>query len=775
MYRYKKEIGIIITIVMLLLSLIQSSSTVNAQLPPGIPRGDILVASMDEPGRIAEPEWGNIWVPGRVVGAMYVFEPLWYGNITNGKIIPCLAETLPLYEDNHTKMKFRIKSGIYWSDGVEFTADDVVFTIMLQKNVTGMTNTALFRAWVKTAYAEDKYTVVIEFLKPAPKFYEMFVNVVGFGSILIMPKHIFEKVENPLTFPFFPPIGTSPYILKSYDPQGYWFLFERREDWYNTGIGRTFGKPRPKYILRIYHGGDEKEIIAFSKHELDFSEIGFPSIDAALKASPYVRGWWRTFPHSWSEVCSPGAMFNTARFPYNITEVRWALTLAINITEIEITAINCEAALASFFTLLNPYAAYAYKDIILPWLKNFTIDGIKVFDDSIPYKLAEYVKKVLRYELSGDPISVYSYGWYRYAPEAAAQLLIKNGFKKGADGKWYLPDGSPWRLNLIESTHPFRSIIVTGLAEQWRKFGIDVQLEILETPLYTRRMQLGDFDVCGTAGLCAYMPDTWRLWEGALNKLYYKPLGEVAVGLYHRWVNDRVSSLLDEVALLPLNDPEAIKRIAEIAKIVYANAVYLPVFLTTRAIMYDEYAWTNWPTGENMYWGLSYWNPVYILPVTVYIKPTGRAPTSELVSPLIPYTYVTSYATEDIPSFIGADGKIYGPYKKGDAMIIPKEDADRLLAEGKVSLTPPVSPEFEKIVAIISEIMSRIYALEGGINTIQSSINNVNNVISTMNNKIDNLTTAITNMTTLTAGIAILVLISIVVMIIRTRPTERGE
>jgi peptide/nickel transport system substrate-binding protein len=453
-------------------------------------------------------------------------------------------------------------------------------------------------------------------------------------------------------------------------------------------------------------------------------------------------------------------MFNTARSPYNITEVRWALTLAINVTEIEITAIFCEAALASFFTLLNPYAAYAYKDMILPWIKNFTVDGIKVFDDTIPYKIADYVKKVLGYELSADPISVYGYGWYRYAPEDAAKLLMKNGFKRGADGKWYLPDGSPWKLNLIESTHPFRSIIVTALAEQWRKFGIDVQLEIIETPLYTRRMQLGDFDVCGTAGLCAYMPDVWRLWLGGLHKMYYKPLGEVAVGLQHRWVNDKVSELLDKVGMLPLNSPEAIKYIAEIAKIVYANAVYIPVFLTTRAIMYDEYAWTNWPTGEKMYWGLSYWNPVYILPVTVYIQPTGRAPSSEAVLPAPTYTYVTLYAKTSIPEFIGIDGKIYGPYTEGDLMTIPKEDADRLIAENKATLKPLVAPEIKEMLTMISDLISRISSLE-------SSINNISKNVSS---KIDAITTTVTNI-----GIAIIVLviIAMAVMMIRTRPPPK--
>jgi peptide/nickel transport system substrate-binding protein len=81
--------------------------------------------------------------------------------------------------------------------------------------------------WVERAYAETKYTVVVELKSPYPKFHSFSSTWGGITGTYIMPKHIFENVENPVSYKFFPPIGTGPYILRDYDPSGYWFLWER--------------------------------------------------------------------------------------------------------------------------------------------------------------------------------------------------------------------------------------------------------------------------------------------------------------------------------------------------------------------------------------------------------------------------------------------------------------------------------------------------------------------------------------------------------------------
>ncbi len=39
-----------------------------------------------------------------------------------------LAAEKPIYNADFTEMTVKLRRGIYWSDGVEFTADDVVYT-----------------------------------------------------------------------------------------------------------------------------------------------------------------------------------------------------------------------------------------------------------------------------------------------------------------------------------------------------------------------------------------------------------------------------------------------------------------------------------------------------------------------------------------------------------------------------------------------------------------------------------------------------------------------
>ena len=48
-----------------------------------------------------------------------------------------LASEPPIYNDDFTEMTVKLRPGIYWSDGVEFTADDVVFTINTHLDTNG--------------------------------------------------------------------------------------------------------------------------------------------------------------------------------------------------------------------------------------------------------------------------------------------------------------------------------------------------------------------------------------------------------------------------------------------------------------------------------------------------------------------------------------------------------------------------------------------------------------------------------------------------------------
>jgi ABC-type transport system substrate-binding protein len=63
-----------------------------------------------------------------------------------------LAADKPQYNPDFTEMTAKSRSGIFWSDGVEFTADDVISTVMTQIKNPGFAlakQSKLTRAWFK--------------------------------------------------------------------------------------------------------------------------------------------------------------------------------------------------------------------------------------------------------------------------------------------------------------------------------------------------------------------------------------------------------------------------------------------------------------------------------------------------------------------------------------------------------------------------------------------------------------------------------------------------
>ena len=608
------------------------ASEAHPQLPPGILRGDIII--FRGPFRSAVPDDMNILKPANpnlAVSGSPIFEPLWYLNVTAMRLVPMLAAAPPEYSEDFKMMRIKVRPGVYWNDGVEFTAEDIAFTIMLFKNTTGLTYSAYIQRWVEKAYVEDKYTVVIELKEPNPKFHMTFTNVLGLSGLIIVPKHVWEG-KDPLKFTFNPPVGTGPYVLDSYDPEGYWALFRRRDDWERSATGRVLGKPKPKYLLRVHYKPDDpKQVIAISRHELDITELTTELWETAKSANPYILSFWRTFPYAWQNgICDHGPCFNLAKYPYNITDVRWALTLAINITEVNIMALNAMGRIATFRSLSVPYLQVHYESLLLPWIKEFTLsDGYKPFDPTVPQKLAKYVESK-GYELAADPVRIWGPGWWKYDPEEAAKLLKAHGFYKDEAGRWHLPSGELWTLDLvIPAFHPLASRLGFATAEQWRKFGIDVKDEALEGGMFWPRWQTGDFDVIVMWPFCSAHVDTWQWWQG-FHKRYVVPLGKVATSNQIRWSNDRVSELLDELAMLTPEDPRVIEIVAEIVKESFKDMPVINYFLGSKLIVFDTYVWTNWPTGDNWYWEHSYWNPMWCLPILVKLKPTGNVPTTEI-------------------------------------------------------------------------------------------------------------------------------------------------
>ena len=163
-------------------------------------------------------------------------------------------------------MTVKLRHGIFWSDGIPFSADDVVYTIETHLKTKGLRWSGRCRsswpAWTKT----DANTVVFKLKKPNSRFHALFT--VRWNAMWMMPKHVFEKAGDPRKFPFNPPVTLGAYTLHGFDPNGKWFIWQMRDDWQRTSLGK-WGKPGPKYVSYIDPGPPDKRVILQLNHQLD--------------------------------------------------------------------------------------------------------------------------------------------------------------------------------------------------------------------------------------------------------------------------------------------------------------------------------------------------------------------------------------------------------------------------------------------------------------------------------------------------------------------------
>jgi len=214
-----------------------------------LPRNETLIADILT-GRVGSPSNFNVWVgwkwQDRGIQNL-AFEPLWSVDFATGEIIPGLAAGDPDYNEDFTALTIPLREGVLWSDGEPFTAADVVFTVETLKENEGFNANSFFVENVKSVSAVDDYTVAFELNIPNSRFHTTFLD--RWGAVWIMPKHIWESVDDLVNFEFNPIVGTGPYKLHSYDPSGFWTIWERRADWDKSPTGMMFGEPKPTYVV----------------------------------------------------------------------------------------------------------------------------------------------------------------------------------------------------------------------------------------------------------------------------------------------------------------------------------------------------------------------------------------------------------------------------------------------------------------------------------------------------------------------------------------------
>lgn len=624
-----KKISLIVTIGLFVTTAV---SVLARDTDVGTPREETLIVDMLN-ARVANPTNMNPFLDGVTFNQglhQLAYSNLWDMDTSTGKQFPALAATMPeALNSDFTKFRFQIRKGLNWSDGVPFTAEDVVFTAEMILASEKLPFSGYLKTVIKTIKQTDDYTIEIETVKPYPRLSVALGVTIYQNQFRPMPKHIWKDV-NPATFTNYPPVGIGPYKLKQADPNGYWFLWEKRADWQNTDSGQIKGEPKPRYVLFRSYGTEEKRTIAMAQNDYDIlTDITPESAEILRNKNKYTRTWLTKFPWAnFDDPSSRGIHFNLENAPYDKWQVRWALALAI---DIENASMGTFSGMLRGNVLAVPpitVVSKAYHEPMIAWLKEMTLqDGYHPFDDGFAVRISKRLKKEGIEGVPTDPETaraIFGIGWWKHDTAKAAQLLESVGFRKNGT-KWAKPDGTPWQI-VITAPADFEvqsQRLAFAVANEWRAFGIDATVQQVQAGTFFTTQSNGTFDAGSFWQSSAAINTDLVIRLEGLHSRNARPTGTPAGFNRERLKNPEVDRLLDVLSAMPVSDPRIVPTGTELLKVLAKELPVIEMFGTSKFVPVNTYYWDNYPTSDNSYEGPWWWwsNFKYMVP---QFKPTGR-------------------------------------------------------------------------------------------------------------------------------------------------------
>lgn len=141
---------------------------------------------------------------------------------------PCLAQSWTLAADG-LSLTFRLRPGVKWHDGQDFTAEDVKFSLEEIWRKIHPRGRATFAA-VEAVETPDPLTVTLRLRQPSP----VILSALNAYEAQILPRHIYaggDALANPANLK---PVGTGPFRFREW-VRGEHIILERNPDYWDEG------------------------------------------------------------------------------------------------------------------------------------------------------------------------------------------------------------------------------------------------------------------------------------------------------------------------------------------------------------------------------------------------------------------------------------------------------------------------------------------------------------------------------------------------------------
>ncbi len=232
-------------------------------------------------GMVGDPYALNGWVSNDLNAALVA--NLLYPSLLvfdeNAEKVPYVLQGYEVSDDLKT-FTATIHDGLYWHDGVKFTAEDLAFTA--NYCATHDVNFGSdYYANIESAVALDELTVQYTLKEPQVDF----MTIIGFW-VDVMPKHLIEGIDD-FANAEIPPIGYGPFKLEDYS-KGEYYTFSRVENWAlaNDGVGAYV----EGITLRIYTDANAL-MLAIKSGEVDCGSNALSvAVQQQLESEPDMYG-----------------------------------------------------------------------------------------------------------------------------------------------------------------------------------------------------------------------------------------------------------------------------------------------------------------------------------------------------------------------------------------------------------------------------------------------------------------------------------------------------
>jgi peptide/nickel transport system substrate-binding protein len=425
-------------------------------------------------------------------------------------IRPHLCSKVEMNKDA-TEFIFHIREGLKWSDGIELTADDILWWWEYEQNNRELYPEGPRSTWkVGDEYAKffkiDKWTFKIKF--PAP--YRPCLNIsaqewMSFGSFFGQPAHWMKQFH----------IGFNPKANELAKERGYeaWYqLYKENEELMRPGAGKPHVGPWIKTVsetaYEIYERNPYFAEVDAAGNQLPYIDRIFVSVveDRKLRDARSAAGDVSQSEAELSQIFVYRS--NGRRAGYGIK--KW------------VSSNGSECMFAFNLNHKDPVKRGIYNDLRFRQALSYAIDREKI-NRTLYFGIAK------EYQAALDPrVSYFNREWLgvcaAHRPDKAAALMDRMGLKWDDRRKYRLrPDGK--RLStVILFNRQFPVEILEMVRQDWESAGMETIIKETDFKFREERCRAGSHDcTCWNADMieesAAYLP--WVTKWNPDRELYY--------------------------------------------------------------------------------------------------------------------------------------------------------------------------------------------------------------------------------------------------------------